>query len=58
MTDEPHVILLRPPLRNGCTLLSTYLDRAEEEVSDELGLRPDEGLIVELRAQAGQSIPG
>ena len=50
MTDEPHVILLRPPLRKGRTLLSTYLDQAEEGVADELGLRPDDGLIVELRA--------
>jgi alpha-glucosidase len=50
MTDEPHAILLQPPLREGRILLSTHLDRAEEGVGDELDLRADEGVIVELQA--------
>ena len=32
----------------GRLLLSTYLDRNQEEVSDELNLRADEGVVVEL----------
>ena len=51
MTDEPHVILLRHRLRGGRILLNTHLDRAGEEVADELDLRADEGMIVELRAR-------
>jgi alpha-glucosidase len=51
MTGEPHVILLQRPLREGRVMLSTHLDRAEEPVGNELDLRADEGVIVELRAR-------
>jgi alpha-glucosidase len=50
MTDEPHVILLERRLRGGRILLSTHLDRGEETVENELDLRADEGVIVELNA--------
>lgn len=33
----------------GAVLLSTHLDRSGEEVAERLDLRPDEGLILELR---------
>jgi alpha-glucosidase len=33
----------------AAVLLSTHLDRSGEEVSDELTLRPDEGLVLEMR---------
>jgi alpha-glucosidase len=50
MTDEPHAILLERRLRGGRILLSTHLDRGEEPVENELDLRADEGVIVELNA--------
>jgi alpha-glucosidase len=50
MTDEPHAILLERRLRGGRILLSTHLDRREEPVENELDLRADEGVIVELNA--------
>ncbi len=48
MSDEPHALLLQSPLGAGRILISTQLDRDGEEVGDELDLRADEGVIVEL----------
>ena len=48
MSDEPHALLLQPPLGAGRILVSTQLDRDGEEVGDELDLRADEGVILEL----------
>lgn len=50
MTDEPHAILLPPELRPGRLVISTYLDRDDETVGDELDLRADEGVVVEVSA--------
>lgn len=49
MGSEPCALLLQSPLRGGTVLLSTHLDRDAEPVADELDLRSDEGVIVELR---------
>jgi alpha-glucosidase len=49
-TDEPCALLLADRLRGGRVLLSTHLDRADEVIAEDLELRDDEGLIVELRA--------
>jgi alpha-glucosidase len=48
MSDEPHALLLQPPLGAGRILISTHLDRDMEDIGDELDLRSDEGVIVEL----------
>ena len=50
MTDEPHALLLQQPLGAGRILISTHLDRDGEEVGDELDLRADEGVILDLSA--------
>jgi alpha-glucosidase len=50
--DRPHVLKRRGPLEPGTLALSTHLDRAGEHVADELGLRPDEGVIVRLAQPA------
>ena len=47
--SEPCAILLDDRLSGGRILLSTHLDRDAERVADELDLRADEGVIVELR---------
>ena len=48
MTDQPCALLLADRLRWGRILLNTHLDRDGEAVEDELDLRADEGVIVEL----------
>ncbi|MFO1153086.1 MAG: alpha-amylase family glycosyl hydrolase [Rhodospirillales bacterium] len=48
LSDEPHALLLQRPLASGRILISTYLDRDREDVGEELDLRADEGVIVEL----------
>ena len=53
MTDEPCALLLANRLRGGLVLLNTHLDRSEEVVAEDLELRADEGVIVELRAPDG-----
>jgi alpha-glucosidase len=47
MGPEPGAILL-PNQDQGHILVSTHLDREGETVSDEIGLRGDEGVVVRL----------
>ena len=46
---EPRRIPLPTDSTEGCVLLSTFLDRTGEAAAGEVGLRADEGLILELR---------
>lgn len=46
---EPMAVLL-PKRDQGAILLSTYLDREGEGVADEIDLRADEGVVVQLAA--------
>ena len=55
MTEEPCALLLADWLRGGRVLLNTHLDRSDEVVAEDLELRADEGVIVELRASDRQS---
>jgi alpha-glucosidase len=48
MTDEPQTMLSRRSLGAGRILISTHLDRDMEEVSGELDLRGDEGVVLEV----------
>jgi alpha-glucosidase len=49
MGPEPCAILLENALSGGRILLNTHLDRAGEPVAEDLDLRADEGMIVELQ---------
>jgi alpha-glucosidase len=44
----PQILTLPAQLARGRRLLSTYLDGAGDDVQDRIGLRPDEGVIVEI----------
>ena len=48
-TGQPATLSI-PGEPDGFLALSTYLDRAEPVSLDALQLRPDEGVIVEIRA--------
>lgn len=49
--EDPHMVLL-PPGTGGRILISTHLDRDGEPVRDEMPLRGDEAVVVELEPQA------
>jgi alpha-glucosidase len=48
---QPQQVSLCFPARPGQVVLSTHLDRASEQVSTTLGLRGDEGVIVQLESK-------
>ncbi|MQA89470.1 MAG: DUF3459 domain-containing protein [Gemmatimonas sp.] len=49
---HPHVLKAPEGADTGTVVLSTYLDRAEEEVAGEVELRPNEGLVIRLNEPA------